>query len=184
MAIDDDVFRAILALDSYNRGYDAEVDISALGGSTTQLGTATLGDQKGDAEAQAASFFAQSYTYNGETIISYRGTDALLDVVTGAGLGLGFPEGGQPGLALSFFRHISNNTSNPISLTGHSLGGGLAGFVASIEGKQDDDSTAQGKRASRPAGEGRDGGRRWQAIGARGASTEPSTRITKTNGAH
>jgi hypothetical protein len=62
MAINDDVFRAILAMDAYNRGYNA--GIAGLGGEGTQLGTAVLAKNAeqllGPANVQSASFFAQA----------------------------------------------------------------------------------------------------------------------------
>jgi hypothetical protein len=74
MAISDDLFLAILAMDAYNRGYNAGLKVTG-----AEIGNALIGLEKGDAEAQAASFFAQAYTWNGEgngrTVISYRGTD-------------------------------------------------------------------------------------------------------------
>ena len=57
MSINDDVFRALLAMDSYNRGYNPRI---ALAGA--QLGTATLLDVPNPAGFQTASFFAQAYT--------------------------------------------------------------------------------------------------------------------------
>jgi hypothetical protein len=71
-----DLFRAILAMDAYNRGYNAGIkspgaaaDQGLLG---TQLGLATIGIARADVNA---SFFAQAYTLGGKTVISYRGTD-------------------------------------------------------------------------------------------------------------
>ena len=86
MPISKDLFLSILSMDAYNRGYDA--GIAGLGGEGSQIGNATIGR---DAEqrlspgtAQAAGFYASAYTLNGETIISYRGTDRYLaDGATG-----------------------------------------------------------------------------------------------------
>ncbi len=78
MSISPELMLAILAMDSYSRGYNQ--GISGLGGAGTSIGTAVLGTSSNTAErsdAVAASFFAQSYTWNGQTVISYRGTDAL-----------------------------------------------------------------------------------------------------------
>lgn len=79
MSISNDLFLAILAMDSYNRGYNAGLKLDP---TVTQIGNATLGraiDADIDLDAVAASFFAQAYTWNGEgngrTVISYRGTD-------------------------------------------------------------------------------------------------------------
>ena len=72
MATSRDLFLAILALDSYNRGYNPGLTglSEAVG---TQIGTATITKTTKDAN-QAASFYATAYTWNGETVISYRGT--------------------------------------------------------------------------------------------------------------
>ena len=70
MAIDRDLFLPILALDSYNRGYNEGTKIGG-----TQLGTATITRQKVDSGWQALGFYATSYDWQGETVISYRGTD-------------------------------------------------------------------------------------------------------------
>ncbi len=75
MAISNDLFLAILAMDSYNRGYNAGLGDPETGLPGTQIGNAVLGISDQSTAAKAASFFAQSYTWNGQTIISYRGTD-------------------------------------------------------------------------------------------------------------
>jgi hypothetical protein len=81
VAISPDLFRAILAMDAYNRGYNP--GIAGLGGENTGIGLATvrkdssiLGQTGGTFNDQAASFFAQAYSWNGKTVIAYRGTDA------------------------------------------------------------------------------------------------------------
>lgn len=79
MAISDNLVRAILAMDSYNRGY--EPGILGLGGKDTGIGKATVGDDSsvlGAGVAEADSFYAVAYDLNGETIISFRGTDPAL----------------------------------------------------------------------------------------------------------
>ncbi len=73
MAISDDLFRAILAMDAYNRGYTP--GIAGLGGQGTQIGNATISLQSNTPEQAAASFSATAYTWNNHQIISYRGTD-------------------------------------------------------------------------------------------------------------
>lgn len=81
-----DLFRAILAMDSYNRDYDVGLYIGG-----NQIGNAILGINADDPEgtARAVSFFAQAYTWNGKTIISYRGTDSAWDAIYGWPLGAG-----------------------------------------------------------------------------------------------
>jgi hypothetical protein len=75
-----DLMLAILALDAYNRGDNPGMNFN--GNSDTRgtlIGGATiLSDDDTDpaqaASFQAASFYAIAYTWNGQTIISYRGT--------------------------------------------------------------------------------------------------------------
>lgn len=77
MAISNDLFLAILAMDSYNRVYNQglKLDETVRQIGNAQIGIATNPDT--DLAAVAASFFAQAYTLNnGQTVISYRGTDS------------------------------------------------------------------------------------------------------------
>jgi hypothetical protein len=86
MTMNRDLFLSILAMDSYNRGYGA--GISKLG-ETGQIGNAQLiarSEILGNAANatyqnwQSAGFYASAYDWNGETVISYRGTDNLVTV--------------------------------------------------------------------------------------------------------
>jgi hypothetical protein len=160
MTMNSEVFRAILAMDSYNRGYGANVNIQA----SLQIGLAniiqleSLGITESDiAGWQSVGFYASAYSWNGETVISYRGTNpdfgdsaiefvispAVRDIWNGWGVGAGFAGGSQAGLALSFYRAVAGVDSayyriedQPnVTLTGHSLGGGLAGFVGALSGQ-------------------------------------------------
>jgi hypothetical protein len=70
MAISDDLFLAILAMDAYNRGYDPGLNVSG-----NSIGYAILRNDPLPADFQAKSFFAQAYNWLGQTVISYRGTD-------------------------------------------------------------------------------------------------------------
>ncbi len=94
MPISSDLFMAILAMDSYNRAYNRALVVDG-----NQVGNARLSINADDpaGEAQSVSFFAQAYTIDdnsiaglihGQRIISYRGTDSVLDV------GYGWPVGG------------------------------------------------------------------------------------------
>ena len=85
-------------------------------------------------------FFAQAYTWNGQTVISYRGTDSGADFTRGWSASLGvagtFTQGDE---ALAFYRTVTGldywqGAATNTILTGHSLGGGLAGFVGSLSG--------------------------------------------------
>ena len=81
MAISNDLFMAILSMDAYNRGYNAGMkdpnataDQGLLG---TQIGNASIGssssvltDASGNRLDQPASFYAQSDTLDGKTIVA------------------------------------------------------------------------------------------------------------------
>ena len=70
--MDSTLLRAILAMDAYNRGYNAGVT----GLERTAIGDAAFFDDKGDLAAQAAGFYAVAYILaDGSKVISYRGTD-------------------------------------------------------------------------------------------------------------
>ena len=81
MTISQELFLALLAMDSYNRGYGQ--GIAGLE-DTAGLGTATFLQQDKSAEAQSAGFYGIAYTVGagvegiaaGTTVIAYRGTDS------------------------------------------------------------------------------------------------------------
>jgi Ca2+-binding RTX toxin-like protein len=150
----DRLINAILSMDAYNRGYNAaikDLPVSGkIGNVTIRFDSSVL---SGSAD-QDASFYAIAYklnnvvvdgvTINGQTRIAYRGTDQLLsDGINGYGLGLGYPNSPQTLLAVDFYKVAAGKTAgvqnNPftanIVTTGHSLGGGIAGYVAAIYGK-------------------------------------------------
>ncbi len=80
-----EVFLSLLALDSYNRGYGQYVKLDNDDSTSSQdeegrkIGNATIIQDANDPEgvAQAAGFYAIAYNWNGETIISYRGTNSI-----------------------------------------------------------------------------------------------------------
>jgi hypothetical protein len=136
MSISSNLFLAILAMDSYNRGYGAGIQLDA---AQTKIGTALLGLQSSSNQNSpevAAGFFAQSYSWNGTTVISYRGTNAdsvanfLTDAWNGYGTSQGNPNNSQAFLAAEFYQAVTGTTNGDprngdVTLTGHSLGGGL-----------------------------------------------------------
>jgi hypothetical protein len=125
--------------------------------SVVRIGTATIvrdssslknGNQRLDIPA---GFYALAYTVSGvsgiadgTTVIAFRGTDGFSgsvanggsDAWNGFGVAFGFATGLQAELAVRFYQSVANNDYNPstrssnIAVTGHSLGGGLAGLVA------------------------------------------------------
>ena len=102
-----DLLLAILAMDSYNRGYGQGLtkNLPTVTG-TTQIGTATIfsqSDTRSGTEGVNAGFYAIAYDWQGEKIISYRGTDGLIrDAVTGYGIALGTSGTSQANLAIEF----------------------------------------------------------------------------------
>ena len=164
MTMNRDLFLAILAMDSYNRGYGENVSgLASPGpngssGSSIRIGRATILRDANDAEgvAEAAGFYALAYDLSSAgidglsgTVISYRGTNfninwnpftflnspIISDVISGWSVGVGLP-GQQAALALDFYNAVAPGNGDPrdanITTTGHSLGGGLAGFAANV----------------------------------------------------
>ncbi|MBS1164339.1 MAG: hypothetical protein H6R00_364 [Proteobacteria bacterium] len=79
------------------------------------------------------SFYATAYNIDGNIVIAYRGTDDLGDVPTDAYLGTGGGASSQAIAALAFYQQISEqHPGQAITLVGHSLGGGLAGYVSAL----------------------------------------------------
>lgn len=141
-----DLFLAILSMDSYNRGYNAR--INGLG-ETGLIGDAVISAATAEQKEgwEAANFYAIAYNWNGETIISYRGTDDYnifdpsSDIWQGWSLGAGMPSASQGAYALAFYASVvtkeaTQSDGDEAVLTGHSLGAGLAGFVPDIAGIQ------------------------------------------------
>ncbi|WP_253707120.1 Mbeg1-like protein [Bradyrhizobium sp. WD16] len=139
-----DLLLAILAMDAYNRGYGAGLkNLNTSIGSASLLPTSALPDG-----SQAAGFFAQAYSLqDGQTVISYRGTDVNFslgatgsDLLNGYGVGAGSPFGPQARLAVQFYNSVVSqaNVTGNLLMTGHSLGGGLAGYVGSLFGNYGD----------------------------------------------
>lgn len=153
MTVNPTLMKAILAMDVYNRGYNQALQLSG-----TSIGNATviadsenqgpLLDNSGNPVLDENNqqirkdanfgFYAVAYGYGGETIISYRGTDEEInlsakDFLFGYGVGAGIAYTAQSAMAFEFYRSIAGAQTNPsqanISVTGHSLGGGLAGLV-------------------------------------------------------
>jgi hypothetical protein len=92
MTTSQDLTYAILALDSYNRGYDEGVP--DLGGLGSAIGNYTIIDQsetENGSVGVAASFYAAAYQdASGNIVISYRGTDDILGELPSWTGGLGF----------------------------------------------------------------------------------------------
>jgi hypothetical protein len=108
MAISDNLFLAILSMDSYNRGYNAAIKLSG-----SEIGAATIGIADNSSAAQAASFFAQAYTWNGKTVISYRGTDQPgIDLLKGYWTGGGDILDAEAVMAIQFYESVAAQASS------------------------------------------------------------------------
>jgi hypothetical protein len=135
--VNNNLLLAILSMDAYNRGSDPGlvVDANSIGGATVGLSR----------EDNFTSFFAQAYDLGGQKIISYRGTvNAALDVLSAYSTAAGSYTSAQALEAVQFYQDVVGGGSSPtlgqldsanVWLTGHSLGGGLAGLIASVYGQ-------------------------------------------------
>ena len=131
-----------------------------MGETGQQIGAAKVIDIDLPEGSQDAGFYAIAYevpagAWEGLTedtiVISYRGTDGFLtDFGTGYGIGNGNYEAEQAKLAAEFYAAVAASEFGvsadeltldqlreaDIVLTGHSMGGGIAGFVAGLYGKE------------------------------------------------
>jgi hypothetical protein len=123
------LINAVLAMDVYNRGVNPALVVSF----------SQIGDYEviaGSIVSTADSFQAATYQLVGDPatrILAFRGTDDLADVPSwlgGAGL-TGWPT--QFPDAEAYYATWA--TTAHVSLTGHSLGGGLAGYIAALNDK-------------------------------------------------
>jgi len=122
------LINAILAMDVYNRGGNPALVVSFNTIGNYQVIAGSL--------LWTGSFQAATYQLVGDPttrIVAYRGTDQIADVLGwlgGAGI-VGWPT--QFPQAESYFAQWG--TTAHVSLTGHSLGGGLAGYIAALNNK-------------------------------------------------
>lgn len=134
---------ALLALDSYNRGYGTSVrDTDDPDNLDDPIDEAKIGDwvvidSKKDAEAEAIGCYAIAYRNEttGEIVIAYRGTDnPSVDILQGYGIAIGSPTNPQAIMAMEFFNAVTGRVPGTepgsfpnVVVTGHSMGGGIAG---------------------------------------------------------
>ena len=146
MTISKELLLAILSMDSYNQGYGKGLETG-----TTHIGNASLlGPADGVPAGMlfqwlSSGFYAAAYDTPYGQVISYRGTDVLNplnpanDIINGWVSATGTVTT-QATLSLDFYKAVTSGvsvfdtTQPPITLTGHSLGGGLAGIVSSLSG--------------------------------------------------
>jgi len=151
-SISKELLYAILSMDSYNRGYDSAMYVPR-----TNLGSVEyklLFEQK---RWQDYGFFGAVYEVTRadlvknlagvNQVITFRGTDDKWDVVYGWPVGAGLygygPLGiNQAGLAEDLYKKVAGfglfeaGTASNVELTGHSLGGGLAGYLSMLTGSK------------------------------------------------
>jgi pimeloyl-ACP methyl ester carboxylesterase len=143
---------AILAMDAYNRGYNQAI-FGLPNDPGTQIGNATIAiDSDDSSQDQADGFYGIAYQWGSDVVISYRGTDSILgtgtigsDLLNGwlIGAGVMAPQAAD---AEAFYdaavnkanatttTSVAGGTVNNVLLVGHSLGGGLAGYIAALTG--------------------------------------------------
>lgn len=99
MSLSPDLFLAILAMDSYNRGFDSGIGDGPDGlGESGSIGNANILARPNEidiADWQAAGFYAVAYQWNGETVISYRGADNPNLLAEGSDFWNGWTLGGR-----------------------------------------------------------------------------------------
>jgi hypothetical protein len=148
-------------MDSYNRGYGQGVKNLLDAGALGNASIITFPDSI-RAGWESSGFYALAYKVtgvegiaDGSKIISYRGTDQIGgldgDFLNGWTLGGGLASASQGRLAIEFYNAVLGNRpvvagltpvsysvfdrdAPAITATGHSLGGGLAGFVGTLAG--------------------------------------------------
>lgn len=132
---------ALLAMDSYNRGVGAGLRIGKEDDPRGEtIANATIQDATlnsiADREALARGFYAVGYQLDGGAkVMAVRGTDDFgTDVPNGYGVALGAPGAPQALYAADFYQRFVGPGAGPTNavLTGHSMGAGLAGYVAAL----------------------------------------------------
>jgi fermentation-respiration switch protein FrsA (DUF1100 family) len=143
MTTSHNLFLSILALDAYNRGYGSGFEDDDLGETIgTMIGQASIlghTDSTPGSPDREAGFYAVAYQIGSQTVISYRGTDSAGELFSDdAPIISGFYNDDAVYQATKFYDTVRDQVGDNarITLTGHSLGGGLAGFVAGTFGQR------------------------------------------------
>jgi hypothetical protein len=95
MTISKELFLAVLAMDSYNRGYDAGItdepkgDTNGLGEGGSSIGGANVLNTPLPPDSASIGFYAVAYDTPYGKVISYRGTDGPNDIWNGWTFGAG-----------------------------------------------------------------------------------------------
>jgi hypothetical protein len=74
-----DLMMAVLSMDAYNRGYGAGLSVpgTSVGYAAIIQDSSILKDNNGNSLDQPANFYAVAYQWNGQTVVSFRGTDVI-----------------------------------------------------------------------------------------------------------
>jgi Ca2+-binding RTX toxin-like protein len=149
MAVSNELYYAVLAMDAYNR-VNRVSDPLAFAVPGTIVGFARLRTEALESLPSGyenAGFFATAYDLEGEVVISYRGTDfqggideLVADVFNGWIASFGTTPSPQLAAAELFYETVAQRDvfegAPNVVLTGHSLGGGLAGYIGSLNGSR------------------------------------------------
>ncbi len=170
-----DLYKAILAMDAYNRGYGAAIKFGTAPDNSdsvvydaTAVGRAVVYDDMGDAAAKGEGFYGIAYQFKDsagnvtETVISYRGTDTLVgngynggsDFNNGFAIGSGDPYSSSQGLlAIAFYLRVASTVYGG-SVDPHSstldvsfTGHSLGGGLAGLVGVNDNHCAIKSKVA-------------------------------------
>ncbi|QHL91630.1 hypothetical protein GVO57_13520 [Sphingomonas changnyeongensis] len=130
----DDLLLAVLAMDAYNRGNSPTLSMgSAHIGDATYIDTIVQDNISFSASVYIISSENNNLA-NSDRVISYRGTDSFLyDPIAGWPTQLGGLSA-QAVEALRVYNDYGRGFAGSTIITGHSLGGGLAGYVAALHG--------------------------------------------------
>lgn len=144
--VSNDIMMAVLSMDTYSRGPEAR-NIGADFSQSGSIGLYSIVTSSiPSAYAQSFGFYGLAYQKGDETVISYRGTHGILaDAWYGYGIGAGESSGAhssQGSIAIDMYEQVTGRDVHQlgaapnVTLVGHSLGGGLAGYVATLSGAQ------------------------------------------------
>ena len=150
MTVSKDLLFALLSLDAYNRGFGAGLEDRETGLTNEGIGSATIQrredlgvDKQIYDQWKDVGFHAEAYDTPYGTVIAYRGTDFSPGDDISADAGHGWPVGGGNFFSLQALHAVNfldavqpDDAPGSVALTGHSLGGGLAGFNAELFGNE------------------------------------------------
>lgn len=150
MSVSNNLYYAVLAMDAYNRAEKTGDSVALLlpgdsPGAPAQIGVADRLNTPLPNGYGVAGFFATAYDLNGEVVISFRGTDPTTvnaelfkDIFEGWIASFGIAPSPQLAAAELFYENVTNldlfTGASNVVLTGHSLGGGLAGYIGALNG--------------------------------------------------